>query len=431
MDDCGYMSFSKWFLLVFSLNKREEPTEIVRAMPEMRLVLNEVTLDEINNGSKNTKYTNNKMTLIDGDYEYGFDNVEIKGRGNASWLMDKKSYRIKFPEKVDLFGLGKLRKWGLISNNVDDSLMRNDLGQFIASLLYENYPIRGDFVKFVVDEKNLGLYYMTKLVSIGKNMIDLRDPSGILVELDNAYCVEKEPYRLSEIMSDCIAVDDAIIKEDVREIFSVFMGDYSGFERAIRLGDYEATMEKADMESFAKYYLLSEISSNPDAYVTSWYLYKDGDGDKIHSKIGWDFDGAFGNREWWGYDEEIYSPVGLMARMRYSVGGWELMGNDVDRCKLLDDTLISPVMCYMVDMPEFRDLVVKIYREKLMGRREEIISHIRNVADYIRDEAIADSELWGKGNCDEEVEYLVWWVDKRFDYLDEIFGGGWPKPVEL
>lgn len=406
---------------VLFLNKGR-PEEKNNLVPEIRVALNGVTLDEINSGPKRVPYSGNEMILIDGDTRYYFDNMEIRGRGNASWLMEKKSYRIKLTEKTDLLGLGKTKKWAMISNNADNSLMRNDLGYYVAGLLYDNYPIRGEFARFVVDGENLGLYYMSKMVFVGKDSIDLRDPLGILVEVDDVYYKTGGEYRVSKNMSDYISVEDAVTEDNIDEALDSFMKDYDELERVIKLGDYWLVAKKADVESWAKYFLLSEFSSNPDAYVTSWYLYKDGEGDKIHAGVGWDFDGAFGNENWWQRDDDLYSPVRLMARMKSLVSKWDEYEGDTRRCDLLDGSLISPAMCYLFEMPDFRQLLAKVYREKLMTKREEILSYIQKRADYIRDAAIENNELWNKGSFDEEVEYLTWWVGKRFDYFDDIFG---------
>ncbi|MBR0303934.1 MAG: CotH kinase family protein, partial [Clostridia bacterium] len=52
--------------------------------------------------------------------------IQIKGRGNTSWTMPKKPYRIKLDKKADLFGLGANKNWVLISNYLDESLLRNN-----------------------------------------------------------------------------------------------------------------------------------------------------------------------------------------------------------------------------------------------------------------------------------------------------------------
>lgn len=395
-------------------------------IPEMEIVLNGLTLEELNEGPKRVEYKGNELVLVDSDNEYVFEDVEIRGRGNASWLMDKKSYRIKMSQKTNLLGLGRLKKWGLISNNIDDTLMRNDLGQFVANVLYEDYPIHGEFVKLKIGEKDLGLYYLVNLVGVNKGSVDLKDPFGILVEIDNIYCEDTEKYIRTEIMGDCVVIDDVVLEDESSVALDIFMSSYKDLEFALKRKDFNDVIKRIDVESWAKYYLLSEFSSNPDAYVTSWFLYKDGRGDRINSNIGWDFDAAFGNWNWWdgSWPEGFYSPTELMTRMKYSIDDWDnYEENEVGRCKLLEkDSLISPTMCYMVAMPEFRELAGKIYREKLMNKREEIISYIREKADYIRDVAIANNELWGRGDFDEAVEYLIWWVDKRFDFFDDLYG---------
>ncbi len=56
-----------------------------------------------------------------------------KGRGNMSWTFDKKSYTVKLDKKVDLCGMGASKKWALVSNHFDKSLLRNSLAGFIGS----------------------------------------------------------------------------------------------------------------------------------------------------------------------------------------------------------------------------------------------------------------------------------------------------------
>ena len=194
--------------------------------------------------------------------------------------------------------------------------------------------------------------------------------------------------------------------------------------------DYSKVFYYIDKESWAKYYLISEFTGNIDAYVTSWFLYKDGLMDKIHTGIGWDFDASFGNKNWGDWDEGFYSPNEIMARLKYSFGErkdyveGQKMGCRYD-IEGKDDSLeyVSPVMCYLVDIPEFINEVRRLYREQLMWRREEVLKYIRDRANYIRDAAIHDNEMWGKGDFDEAVDYLIWWVDKRFDLFDGLYGG--------
>ena len=58
-----------------------------------------------------------------------------------------------------------------------------------------------------------------------------------------------------------------------------------------------------------------------------------------------------------------------------------------------------------------------------MGKRDEVLNYISDRASYIREAAVRNNEMWEKGDFDEAVDYLVWWMDKRFDLFDELYGG--------
>ena len=59
-------------------------------LPVMRLSLNGVSFEQIASGAKNIKYPGNSLKLYDGDEVQEFSEVEVKGRGNSTWGMDKK-----------------------------------------------------------------------------------------------------------------------------------------------------------------------------------------------------------------------------------------------------------------------------------------------------------------------------------------------------
>lgn len=418
------LCFVIFLLLSLSIDaiNREKKNEV----PELKISLNNVTLEEINNGPKAVAYGSNTAEFFDKGSVRFISDLEIRGRGNASWSMDKRSYRIKVLGGINLLGLGAQKKLGLISNNIDDSLMRNDLGQYIAGGIYENYPIRGEFVNVKIDDNDLGLYYMVVLIDADKHSLGLKDNMGVIAELDNAYCFDGSTYRMTKEFKDCIQLEDAVSKDNEDVAFSNFVKDYNDFETALRKRDYRAISEKIDVESWAKYFVLSEFSSNPDAYVTSWYFYKDGETDKIKASLGWDFDAAFGNWNWGYGDEYFYSPYGAMTRLGYTIKDLQETDSMEKKCNMVENSeghLISPSMCYLIAMPEFQEIVSQTYRDTLMGRRAEINEYIKKTAAYIRDDAIADNEMWSKGNFDDEIEYLLWWVNSRFDYFDEKYGG--------
>ncbi len=49
--------------------------------------------------------------------------LTIRGRGNSSWLVDKKPYKLKFSKKQSLFGLPKSKHYALIAESKTIGMM--------------------------------------------------------------------------------------------------------------------------------------------------------------------------------------------------------------------------------------------------------------------------------------------------------------------
>lgn len=401
---------SVWAGLAFAAIKVDEARGDVQGfddssaseIPVMEIFLKDVTLDEVHENGKDVKYKDN-IVILDG-VEY--DGVEFKGRGNFSWTADKKSYRIKFGEKVSLLGMNKSKKWALVANSVDDSLMRNDLAQYLMGLLVDDYPFRGEFVELKIDGEELGVYYLIRTMEIGKEAVNLSDPMGVLVEFDNVYCKDDDEWYLTT-NGNCLTLKAAVSDDNAEVAMANFVGDFNVLEESVNEGDFDTAGELIDAESFAKYYLISELTANPDAYITSWFLYKDGVDDKIHAGLAWDFDASFGNRKW-GRNEcgdDFYIPT-------------------VDTGQMNNGTLrkgaikFSDIIYHLMEDVSFRTLVGEIYRERLMGKYNEITQYIDIRRHEIGEVAGRNVELWGGEDFETEIEYIKWWVGERMQYVE-------------
>ena len=239
---CGRVIFGVLMLsllavaVVGGLMIEPERKEEIRPVAILEIKLTDASLEEINGGSKKTDYPGNTVILKEGDKEQTYEEVEIRGRGNFSWLADKKSYRLKFASKVDLLDMGKKKKWALVGNSVDASLMRNDFAYYLAGLLGGGYPIKGDFVHLLVDDNDLGLYYLIKTMSIDKQAVDLKSPEGILVEVDNAYC-DEECYKARN--GDLLSIKDVVAEDEKEAAMEDFVKDYNSFLKALEKKDVE------------------------------------------------------------------------------------------------------------------------------------------------------------------------------------------------
>ncbi len=387
-------------------------------VPTIEIRLKNTDLNEINEGGKEISYTDNELIVKNGVEEKDFTSIEISGRGNMTWGFEKKPYQIKFYNKEDLLGLGKMRKWNLLANYLDDSEVRTDLAFYISEIIGMKYTMKGEFVSLKIDDNDLGLYYIVTPLKINKQAVDLKEEGAILVEFDNAYCYEEEVFYVTK-MKNCLVTKDVKNDDNIKEVSRDFGEQFEIFERAVYAGDYKTITSVIDVKSFAKYFLLNEFVANPDEFFTSFYMYKDGEGDLIHAGPVWDFDGAFGNINWWGEEnEELYSPHKIMARREwvFSEDSGELGGTNAD-----DNLGFSKLIYYLIEIPEFQELVRKTYIEELHGKDEVVINYIKERVNYIRSYAIKDNGMWGKNDFDESVEYLTWWVEQRFKAFDELF----------
>ena len=60
--------------------------------------------------------------------------AKIKGRGNSTWLLPKKPYRIKGDKKLSPLGMKEGKSWVLLANYADKSKLRNHLAMYLGSM---------------------------------------------------------------------------------------------------------------------------------------------------------------------------------------------------------------------------------------------------------------------------------------------------------
>ena len=385
--------------------------------PTLEISLKDVPIEQIDAGAKDIKYPGNTVSIIVDNKTATYDDVEIKGRGNFTWAQLKKPYQIKFSENTELFNHGATKKWILLADYLDPTHLRNNTAFFLADLIDDNYVHQGNPIELQIDHDYRGLYYIVKKIGVNKAGINLKNEDGVLIELDNSY--GKNEDCLYDIKSNCYVVKDIVNEEYSNQALENFLFSLNKVYDAIKEQDYQAISEIIDIDSFAKYYLVSEFTVNPDAYNSSFYMYQDGKDDKIYAGPVWDFDMALGNKYWVDSQmdsDKIHSPFEAMVFKSYLIN------------HSASHTSASSTILYdLMDIPEFQQRVKEIYQETLSGRGEELLDYIKSQANYIRPAALRDQDRWKlKTNFDEEVDYLIDWVAKRYDHFEQTYGAGSP-----
>ena len=100
----------------------------------------------------------------------------LKGRGNYSWSFPKKSYTLKIDKSTDLCGLspGKSKKYALVANDYDKSLLRNSLATFVGSKFTNmGWTPKQVPVEFYMNGSYLGSYMLIERIAIAANRVNI------------------------------------------------------------------------------------------------------------------------------------------------------------------------------------------------------------------------------------------------------------------
>lgn len=280
-------------------------TAMQSQLPSVQLRLNDTSLEEIHK-DKTVKYEGNTfvLTTADGTQDLLAKNsVQVKGRGNTTWeLYEKKGYQIKFATATSLLGMGAAKKWILLANAGDDSMIRTKLVYDMARQLDMAFVPSFEHVDLWIDGEYRGTYLLGEKVEIGHSRLDLTQYDGALFEHDEAYYIQDELWLYNVLLQRHFS-----LKEIMTEEPAVMETAMASFDRAVQelmaflltAPSEEVTLEALsayiDVDSFAKYYLINEYVLNCESYATSFYWYMDGEEDVMHLGPIWDFDTCMGN----------------------------------------------------------------------------------------------------------------------------------------
>ena len=240
-----------------------------------------------------------------------FDNVNkylsIKGRGNSTWKMAKKPYNITIYEdsqyqnskKVELVKGVKTKKWSLLANYYDNSLMRNKIAMDLAENL--GIGLKTRFADLWMNGEYIGNYLITP-----KNDYNAPD-GGYALENDN-YLENEDQFQIPGMFEfaptipsrgyyNRISIKD-IGKDAKKQGVDLSIIEEYFNEAWVALEDFdsESYQDFFDIDSWAKMFLMYEVSKTYDCYAGSLLMHRDGltAGDKLIAGPAWDYDVSFG-----------------------------------------------------------------------------------------------------------------------------------------
>ncbi|MET0211055.1 MAG: CotH kinase family protein, partial [Burkholderiaceae bacterium] len=99
--------------------------------------------------------------------------MEVHGRGNYTWELPKKPYKVKLDDKAELLGMPSNKHWVLLANYADKTLMRNDVTFALSEAMGMAWTPRSRFVELTVNGSYDGVYQLTEHVRVDKNRVDI------------------------------------------------------------------------------------------------------------------------------------------------------------------------------------------------------------------------------------------------------------------
>ena len=217
----------------------------------------------------------------------------VKLRGNSTAKAEKKPFNIKFNKKYSLFGMDDGKKWNILANAFDKTLIRNKLGFDLATDLGVPYVSQSHFCDIYYNGVLQGNYLATEPVDSGPNKVDIGDDEetkDFLIELERERFEADATYLYSgSNVRFVFNVPEVPTKEQQTNAKNVV----DNVEKALKTNRLSEYSKYIDVDSFVNYYIVSEIFKAVDFnYSSTRFFCKNG---KVYAGPIWDIDLSSGN----------------------------------------------------------------------------------------------------------------------------------------
>ncbi|MDQ3109548.1 MAG: CotH kinase family protein [Bacteroidota bacterium] len=379
----------------------------------------------IDNGYNQTNY----VTDTPNDYD-GL--IGIERRGSISQLWPQKSYSVETRDSagnslnVSLLGMPSENDWILYGPFDDRTMMRNVMTYQLGREMGYWAP-RTYYVELVINTYGFpeyqGVYVLMEKIKrdndrVNISKLDSTENSGDDLTGGYIFAIDKNIW----------ANDSGFYSSNPQNLFFTYkypganeitqpQKDYlkayvDSFETAMAAPNFDdlnnGFRKYAYEQSFMDYFFFTEMSKNIDAYKRSSYFYKDkySDGGKLHCGPLWDYNSAWYNIHYCGFDVDTgwAYPMTCWISSAPVPFWWE---------KMLEDSIYS------------RDLKCRwtTWRSTVLDTAH-IFHIIDSIADYIRPAAVRQYDEYNFTETFQgQVDTLKWWIANRITWMDANMPG--------
>ena len=325
--------------------------------------------------------------------------ISIKGRGHSTWDFPKKPYNITFykkndfdkKDKAELIPGLKAKKWTLLANYLDNSMLRNKIAFDLANAM--GIGLESRFVDVWMNGEYIGNYLLTPKK-------DYQAPDGGFMLENDHFPEAADQFKIAG-MHDMLLKHNRINVEDIGDDAAAQGVDLAYIENYFNeafssLTDYtsENYQNYFDIDSWARMFLMFEVSKTYDCYSGNLLMRREGltENDKLIAGPAWDYDVSFG-RTLHKFLVGVAEPIQLNAE------GWY---NDSIGLFAVDKPV--SLLQELGKHASFMRHVAEVYNE-YRAAFEDIPANVDRQQSLLRDSAMMNNVLWGTQSlC---ADYLV------------------------
>jgi len=367
--------------------------------------------------------------------------MKVQGRGNYTWTLDKKPYNFSLDKKANVCGMGSDKKWALLANHYDRSLLRNSAALYMGGLMTNlAFTPQSIPVDVYVNGVYQGAYTLVERVGVNENRVNIDKLEGnaggvndgvpnvtggyllewdfreggdhnVMVGQNTGWVAIKEPEDEDDgsgITSAQVNYIDGYLDDTDEVLFSNDFADpVNGWRKYI------------DEASAVDFYIVQELTKNLDANMyTSVFMYKKRDVAGTPGKLFmgplWDFDTAMGDAEYPGNQG--------------TTTGWYLRDEIDIEAKQTTVTWFNRLN----EDPTFQ-AAVEARWQQIYPQLQTSDTFIANQIPLIQSSATLNFQKWSvterledvqviKGSWSSEVTYLRQWLTQRLAWMNGQLG---------
>ena len=342
--------------------------------------------------------------------------LQIRGRGNASWTLAKKPYRIKLDKKTSFFGMSKSKHFALMAHFTDwRGFLKEESGYEVSRRMKLAFTPEQHPIELVVNGDYKGIYFITQNIRVDKDRVNITEQEEgdtIPENITGGWLIEKDNY-VDSPQFDLPRSKKFHITIHSPEVMSDQQMDYikNFVTTADSLLYVEDKMSREwenyiDIDALARFYIVQEVVQNTEAFSGSLFMHKErGDSTKLIFGPVWDFGSVTGHPVTKNY-KKLWMFEDIPA---YAENVW------------IEE---------MLKFPHFQRVIREVWTKEYNDLSNGLGNYLQEWANKNIQAGLADHNRWPdssghdisyqSGKYVGIINYRLWWLNEMWN-LDKLY----------